>query len=278
MLEQTYAQQRLGLTARWTAGVRAQESRRPDRLFDDRWAAVLAGLDGKEWGEHQSADNGISIVVRTRFFDDWLERVTGQYRLEQVVLMAAGLDARAFRLDWPAQTRLFELDQPQVLTYKEQVLAAAGAQPACERKTIMVDLTHSWREALAQAGFDSGRPSAWLLEGFLEYLPNAQITRILDEITSQAAPTSRLGFDIVNSTMLTSPWTQAMVESLSKFGTPWIGTLDDPAAELAARGWQATLTQPGEAGANYGRWTYPVIPQNLPNMPRYWWVTAQKNG
>ncbi len=276
MPENTSSHHLLGLTARWTAGARARENLREDRLFSDRWAAALAGKEGEEWVEHRSIDKGISIIVRTRFFDDFLQRVTGQYAIRQVVLMAAGLDTRAFRLTWPEHMRLFELDQPEVLEYKEQALTAAGAQPTCERKAIPVDLTTSWSEALLQAGFHSRQPSAWLLEGFLQYLPNEHIRRLLDEITSLSSPASWMGFDIINSTMLTSPWTQPLVESMANAGTPWIGTMDDPEAELSSRGWQATLTQPGEAEANYARWPYPVIPRILPAIPRHWLVTAHK--
>src|SRR5215831_20798496 len=120
----------LGSTARWTAGVRARESLREDRLFSDPWAAALAGVEGQEWAEYRSGDDGVSIAIRTRFFDDFLQHVTGEYAIRQIVLMAAGLDTRAFRLSWPEQTRLFELDQPQVLQYKERILRSAGAQPA----------------------------------------------------------------------------------------------------------------------------------------------------
>ncbi len=267
----------LGLTARWTAGARARESRREDRLFNDGWAAALAGEEGEEWIEHRSGDNGISITVRTRFFDDFLQRVTSQHAIRQIVLMAAGLDTRAFRLSWPEQTRLFELDQPQVLKAKEQVLTAAAAQPTCERKMREVDLTGPWREALLQADFHSHQPSVWLLEGFLHYLPNENVTRILDEITSLATPGSWIGFDGINSAMLTSPWTRPLIESLANSGTPWMSTMDDPEAFLAMRGWKASLTLPGEEEANYGRWPFPVVPRSVPDMPRSWFVTAQKN-
>ncbi len=277
MSEHTSSHQLLGLTARWTAGARARESRREDRLFNDRWADLLASKEGQEWVEHQSADHGTSIIVRTRFFDDFLGRVTGKPPIRQVVLLAAGLDTRAFRLTWPEHTRLFELDQPQVLEYKEQMLNSAGAQPTCERKTIPLDLTTSWREALLQADFHAQQPSVWLLEGLLQYLPGEHITHLLDEITSLASSGSWIGFDIINHAMLTSTFTQPLVSSLAKAGTPWIGTMDDPEADLAARGWQARLSQPGEAEANYGRWPYPVIPRTLPEMPRHWLATAQKN-
>jgi methyltransferase (TIGR00027 family) len=192
------------------------------------------------------------------------------------VLLAAGLDTRAFRLNWPEQTQLFELDQPPVLKYKEQVLRSSGAQPTCGRQTIEVDLMASWKETLIQAGFDPYYPSGWLLEGFLFYLSNDSLTHLLDEVTSLAAPGSWLGFDIINSPVLTSPWTRQWVEMQAKAGAPWIGTLDDPEGFLALRGWKATLSQAGADEAHHGRWPYPVIPPTMSDMPHNWFVIAQK--
>lgn len=212
MSEKATPEQLLGSTARWTAAARAR-------------AAALAGKEGEEWVEHRSADSLIPMILRTRFFDDFLRSIADQHAIRQVVLMAAGLDMRAFRLTWPEQMRLFELDLPAVLTYKEQILRAADAQPTCERQTIAVDLTGPWTETLIKADFDPQRPSGWLLEGFLFYLPNESITRILDEATSLAAPGSWMGFDIINSATLTSPWTQPWVEMQAQAGAPWIGTM-----------------------------------------------------
>jgi methyltransferase (TIGR00027 family) len=276
MLEKLTPDHLLGTTARWTAAVRAHESARENRLFNDPWATALAGQEGQEWIEHRSADSLIPMVLRTRFFDDWLQHITLQNAIRQVVLMAAGLDTRAFRLNWPEQTRLLELDQPRVLEYKEQILRSAGARPACERQTVGVDLTAAWKEALVNAGFHPQQPSGWLLEGFLFYLSNESLTRLLDEVTSLAAPGSWMGFDIINSTVLTSPWTRPWVEMQARSGAPWIGTLDNPVGFLAARGWKTTLTQAGAQDANYGRWPYPVIPATLPDMPHNWFVIAQK--
>jgi methyltransferase (TIGR00027 family) len=276
MSEKATPEQLLGSTARWTAAVRARESMREDRLFHDPWAATLAGKEGQEWIEHRSEDSVVAMVLRTRFFDDFLQRITGQYAIRQVVLMAAGLDTRAFRLIWPAQTRLFELDQPAVLQYKEQMLRSASAQPTCERQTIAADLTGPWKETFIKTGFDPQQPSSWLLEGFLFYLPNESVTRILDEVTSLAAPGSWIGFDIINSTTLTSPWTRPWVEMQAQAGAPWIGTMDDPEGFLATRGWKATLTQVGENDANFSRWPYPVLPSTMPDMPHDWFVTAHK--
>ena len=266
----------LASTARWTAAVRAQESAREDRLFNDPWAAALAGPEGAAWIEHRPPGSTVPIALRTRFFDDFVQRIAAQDGIRQIVLMAAGLDTRAFRLPWPERTRLFELDQFTVLKYKDQVLAAAGAQPACTRQVIEADLTSPWKEALLKVGFDPQKPSGWLLEGFLFYLTNEHITRLLDEITILAAPGSWLGFDIVNSTMLTSPLTQKWVEMQAQSGAPWTGTMDDPVGFLAERGWQATLTQAAAPDANHGRWTLPVIPTTMPNIPHNWFVTAEK--
>ena len=276
MPEKATPQQLLASTARWTAAVRARESLREDRLFQDPWAATLAGKEGQEWIEHRSDDSVVAMVLRTRFFDDFLQRIANQYAIKQILLMAAGLDTRAYRLTWPAQTRLFELDQSPVLHYKDQVLASVSAQPNCVRHTIAVNLTGQWKETLIKAGFNPQQPSAWLLEGFLFYLPNESITNIFDEITELAAPASWVGFDIINSIMLTSPWTRQWIEMQAQAGAPWIGTMDDPEEFLIKRGWRATLTQLGEDDANFKRWPYPVLPSAMPDMPRNWFVTAHK--
>lgn len=272
------ANQKLGATALWTASARAQESEREDRLFNDPWAAALAGPEGKAWRAQQAggAFNTAPMVIRTRFFDDFLMHTAIEQGIRQIVILATGLDTRAFRIAWPAGTRLFELDQPEVLAYKDQVLASAGAQAACERQAIAADLTESWKEALIGRSFDPGQPSGWLVEGLLFYLENEAITGIIDAISGLSAPGSWLGFDIVNSMTLTSPITRGWIEMQAKMGAPWIGSMDDPEEFLSARGWQASLTQPGAADANFGRWTLPVIPVNMPNMPHQWYVTAQK--
>jgi methyltransferase (TIGR00027 family) len=188
--------------------VRALESRRADRLFDDPWAAALAGKEGEAWMAQRSPESVIPIVLRTRFFDDFLQCIGVEHGIRQIVLMAAGLDTRAFRLQWPAQTRLFELDLPAVMAHKEAILREHGAQPGCARQSIGVDLADPWAAALIEAGYDAQQPSGWLLEGFLFYLPAATLTQLLDEVDALAARGSWLGFDIINGVMLTSPLTQ----------------------------------------------------------------------
>jgi methyltransferase (TIGR00027 family) len=277
MQENATPGQLLGSTARWTAAVRARESAREDRLFKDPWAAALAGEEGMEWIEGRKEENTVTMAIRTRFFDEFLQCMTFQNPIRQVVLMAAGLDTRAFRLGWPVGTMIYELDQAEVLGYKDQILQSNGAQSYCKRLAIPADLARPWRQLLLQAGFDPELPSIWLLEGFLFYLPDESITQILDQVTSLAAPGSWMGFDINNHTMLTSPWTREWVEMQAKSGAPWIGTMDDPAGFLAERGWKASLTQAGAPDANYGRWTLPVIPVTMPDMPHNWFVTAVKS-
>jgi len=276
MSERAASGKLLEATAFWTASVRARESAREDHLFEDPWAAALAGNAGAEWIEQRSADSVIPITIRTKYFDDFLQRIVQQSDIQQIVLVAAGLDTRAFRLGWKEGTRLFELDQPEVMKYKEEVLSASGAQPRCERRVVGKDLTEAWEEALVANGFDPQEPSCWLMEGFTFYLPSETIQQLIDQVTSLAARGSWLGFDCINNAVLTSQWTKAWVDMQAQMGAPWTGALDDPEGFLAGRGWKASLTQAGQPDANYGRWVLPVIPTKMANMPHNWLVTAQK--
>lgn len=276
MLEQPASGGTLAMTAHWTAAVRALEHQRADRLVADPWAESLAGEVGMTWLAGRSEASVLPIVLRTRYFDDLLQRVTRENAIRQIVLLAAGLDTRAFRLAWPDGVRLFEIDQPAVLDYKTGILRAAGAEPLCDRRAIGADLTDPWSEVLIKAGFSADEPTGWLLEGFLFYLPDEAIVRILEEVTRLAGPVSWLGFDIINSATLTSPFTRPWVEMQGASGAPCIGTLDDPVSFLAERGWQAALTQAGQPDAHHGRWTLPVIPTTMPDMPHNWFVTAQR--
>ena len=217
----------------------------------------------------------MGIVLRTRFFDDFLVGILQNEAVRQVVVVAAGLDTRGFRLNWPEGTCLFEVDQSSVLEYKEKILREAGAVACCDRRAVRADLTSTWADKLLEAGFRSAEPSLWLLES-LFYIPNQDASRILDDVSRLSVPGSWLGLDVMNSAMLTSPWTQKWVQMQAESGAPWIGTMDDPVAALGQRGWNANLTQAGADDANHGRWPYPVIPIMMPGAPHNWFVTARK--
>jgi methyltransferase (TIGR00027 family) len=269
----------LALTARWTASARAHESKRGDRLFNDPYAEILAGKEGREWFDRMSKaqDGGNFLAIRTRFFDDFLLRATIEQQARQVILVAAGMDTRGFRLSWRSQTKLFELDQPKILEEKDQILYSIGAKPSCWRKTVGVDLMeNSWTGILQNAGFDARQVSVWLMEGLLNYLPESAVMRLLDLVTAQAVPGSWLGLDVINRETLSSHWTRSMIKSLENAGVPYQFAIDEPEKLLAKRGWSATVFQPGDEGANFNRWPYPVMPRSVAGFPRGLFVTAKR--
>lgn len=198
----------VGKTAIGVASLRAVESRRPDRLFDDPYAQAFveaaralvpeladSGLDG----DHRSL-TGIGalfyshVVVRTRFYDEYLLAATAA-GCGQVVLLAAGLDTRAFRLSWPKPVRLFELDLPEVLSFKHRVLAGQDAIPGCARATVPVDLREDWSCELLAAGFQPAISTAWLAEGLLIYLSREEAATMLTVMGELSASGSRLSFE-----------------------------------------------------------------------------------
>jgi methyltransferase (TIGR00027 family) len=146
----------VGATARLTAAARAREAERPDSLFFDPFAAELAGAEGFAALDRQNAarsgDGEVVanpvFAIRTRFFDEFLLREATERHVDQIVLVAAGLDTRAFRLAWPAQTHLFELDQPEVLAYKRAILDRIGAEPVAHLRSVAIDLRTAWADAL----------------------------------------------------------------------------------------------------------------------------------
>lgn len=172
----------VGITALLVAACRAIETHRPDSLVNDPYAEVFVAaadspvpLPTRSRGDEDFAIPWASMAtymgVRSRFFDEFFAAAcaTG---VEQVVLLAAGLDARAFRLDWRPATTVYELDAPKVLQFKDGILAQQAARPRSHRRTVPADLREDWPTALRQAGFDRGRPTAWLAEGLLPFLPD----------------------------------------------------------------------------------------------------------
>ena len=191
-------------TALGVAGLRATESGRPDRLFDDPYASLFfeAGKSLLPAPPQRAVAQGpdlralfySQVVVRTRFYDEYLTGAVAQ-GCAQVVLLAAGLDSRALRLDWPASLRLFELDLPGVLEFKDRVLTEHGAVPRCTRVVVPVDLREDWACALREAGFDPARPTAWLAEGLLIYLSFEEAAGLLGTVGELSAPGGRIAFE-----------------------------------------------------------------------------------
>jgi methyltransferase (TIGR00027 family) len=198
----------VGKTALGVAYVRAQESRRHDRLFDDPYAQAFLdaapGLFPPTQGEDErtlpemtglAAAFAWHAIIRTRFYDDYLTAAS-RAGCRQVVLLAAGLDTRAFRLDWPAETRLFEVDLPDVMAFKQQVLMDRSARPGCLRTVIAADLREAWPQQLTAGGFEPGSATAWLLEGLLIYLSADEATRLLSDITALSGSDSQMAFEL----------------------------------------------------------------------------------
>ncbi|HEY2060700.1 MAG TPA: SAM-dependent methyltransferase [Amycolatopsis sp.] len=241
-------------TAVGVAGLRALESGRPDRLFEDPYAGAFfragqALFSAEERGDGLGRVFAEQVAIRTRFFDDFLAGA------DQVVLLAAGLDARAFRLDWPEGTRLFELDLPDVLEFKDSVLAARSAEPRCERVVVPVDLRDDWPAALREAGFAPGRPTAWLAEGLLVYLDYDDAARLLADVTALSAPGSRISFEhrpqADRDGLLQRARAVANGESVTSL---WKGGLGGTAPEwLAEHGWRPETFSRAELAAGYGR-------------------------
>ncbi|OBF81522.1 SAM-dependent methyltransferase [Mycobacterium sp. 852002-51163_SCH5372311] len=168
--------------------------------FFTRWAAgdlLAADVDDEEstWKlEHMPA----AMAARTRFFDSFFQDAT-QAGIRQAVILASGLDARAYRLAWPDDMTVFEVDQPQVIAFKTTTLAGMGAAPIAELRTVAIDLRQDWVSALREAGLDTSRPTAWIAEGLLGYLPPEAQDRLMDNITALSAAGSRLAVEAIPS-------------------------------------------------------------------------------
>jgi methyltransferase (TIGR00027 family) len=203
----------VGATATMIAAGRAMATKDPRGLINDPFAEPLVRAVGLDFfvklidGEidfstienasparTQAIING--IVVRTNYFDSYLV-AAADAGVRQVVILASGLDSRAYRLDWPAETVVYEVDQPQVIEFKTTTLAGLGAQPTAERRTVPIDLRYDWPTALQAAGFDPQAPTAWLAEGLLIYLPPEAQDRLFDDITALSAPGSAIGTEFV---------------------------------------------------------------------------------
>jgi len=222
----------VGATATMVAAARAMASTADDALIDDPFAEPLVRAVGVDFftrlvtgelrpedldsdsesvGMQRMTDN---MAVRTKFFDEFFLTATGggnpteatgggnpteatEGGIRQAVILASGLDSRAYRLAWPAGTTVYEIDQPDVIEFKTRTLAELGAEPTAERRTVAMDLRYNWPSALIEEGFDPNQPTAWSAEGLLGYLPPDAQDRLLDTITELSAPGSRVAVESV---------------------------------------------------------------------------------
>ena len=203
----------VGASATFVASGRAMATKDPRGLIDDPFAEPLVRAVGLDFFTKMlDGELDISTIdsasperlqamvdgmaVRTKYFDDYFIDATGA-GVRQAVILASGLDARAYRLPWPAGTVIYELDQPQVIEFKTTTLAGIGAEPTATRRTVPVDLRQDWPAALKAAGLDLTAPTAWLAEGLLIYLPPEAQDRLFDNITDLSAPGSTIATEFV---------------------------------------------------------------------------------
>ncbi|WP_083647557.1 SAM-dependent methyltransferase [Kitasatospora sp. CB01950] len=239
-------------TALAVARGRAYESAQPEPLFTDPYALAFVTAAG---APPRPADTVLGPlarrllmhgILRTRHYDDGLLAADAR----QVVVLAAGLDTRAYRLPWPDGTRLYEIDLPPVLAFKEQVLTAQDARPRCERTALPADLTDPrWPEQLRAAGFDPAQPTAWLAEGLLVYLEADQAAQLLTTVGELSAPGSRLlveqGRDVSRT---------PVEEGLTEMTSLWRGGLGPGTADwLDAHGWTTRFTSLDDIANAHGR-------------------------
>lgn len=270
----------ISYTAQIVAAKRAIEQSLSDPLFNDPYAAVLAGNEVKyllsKWrkvAERQgrSLEDVITkrtryIAIRTRFFDDLLLAALPRLSKPQVVILGSGLDTRAYRLPWPAATNLYEVDVSAVLDYKASALRHVA--PACHHYLVAGDLDHlstSWVTRLLEAGFKQYIPTIWVIEGVVMYLQKSSVHSLLRTVAALSCPGSILGLDTVNCGSVLAAQ-RADKDDRGRVVRHWQFGCDDPKQLLKGYGWTAGVSQPQDIGKGYGRY-----PESMP-------VTAEVGG
>ena len=251
-------------TALGAAEMRAEESLRFNGLFDDPYAAAFVAAAPPLFADIPSlADETelaalieasiTAIAIRTRFFDDFVLRAcaTGY---QQIVLLAAGLDTRAYRLNWPEGVRMFELDLPGLFEFKERVLTEQGALPRCERAVVAVDLREDWPTRLTAAGFEPNASSVWVAEGLLVYLSNDDAVRLLTAVGELSPGASQLAFDydeLVGKSTLSQV---RVMPGMQEVASMWQGGLNQhPDTWLREHDWTVQTSDRARLATRYGR-------------------------
>jgi methyltransferase (TIGR00027 family) len=264
----------VGATATMVATARALATKEAEPLIRDPYADPLVRAVGVDFfiklldgqvdlsGEVGTAAAMMTnlMAVRTKFFDDFFT-TAGDAGIRQAVILAAGLDSRAYRLDWPADTVVYEIDQPEVIAAKTGTMAQIGATPTCERRTVAIDLREDWPAALRAAGFDPSAPTAWIAEGLLIYLPPEAQDKLFDNITALSAPGSRLATEFhtdhgagmaQRGAAMSERWRGAGLD-LNLTDLWYQGERTSVVEHLDASGWNTTARPRLEVFAAYGR-------------------------
>ncbi|CAN5298289.1 class I SAM-dependent methyltransferase [soil metagenome] len=268
----------VGATATMVAAARAMATKSPNPVINDPFAEPLVRAVGVDFftklasGELKPEDLDASVAessangalrfsdgmaARTRFFDDFFQAATDA-GIRQAVILASGLDARAYRLTWPAGTVIYEIDQPEVIEFKTRTLRDLGAEPTAELRTVAIDLREDWPAALRDAGLDTTAPIAWIAEGLFGYLPPEAQDRLLDLITEISPAGSRLAAEGVPSIntdeqeaarakmqSVTDRW-QGHGFDLDFSELTFLGDRAEVSAYLRERGWQTTSLKTNE--------------------------------
>jgi len=273
----------IGLTAIAMAQERLVESRRADRLFDDPLAETfitavaragcveMSGLvDGVTLGDLVPEFRGF-VALRTRCFDDRLQTAAAR-GFRQFVILAAGLDTRAYRLPLQGCT-VYELDAADVTLFKEAAVKRGGPARA-SRIPLTADLREDFADTLESAGFDREAPTVWLLEGLLMYLHPEAVDQLVCRVAKLSAGNSMLLVDQFSSHV----WTLAerrseQVGALDRVGASWLSTIDAPLDWLAGHGWDAELVDLNRLAAELERDT-PAVADGDGGTPAVWLATA----
>jgi methyltransferase (TIGR00027 family) len=259
--------QGVGQTAIGVAKMRARESERADRLFHDPYAgafvdaapeAPVGAVPGATVPRPAPPGGSTAlgaifqarVAIRTRFYDDYLLAACAA-GCRQVVLLAAGMDTRGYRLDWPAGTRLFEIDQPDVLAFKDAVLTTRDAVPRCHRVARSADLRQNWAGVLLDSGLRPSERTAWLAEGLLIYLTAEEAGQLLATITGLSTPGGTIAFEYHETGDVSHART---LPGMSRITALWKGGLGAETPDwLGRHGWQVQTHGIGPVAAGYHR-------------------------
>jgi methyltransferase (TIGR00027 family) len=283
----------VGYTALLVAGWRALHAVSPQPLVRDEYAKLFIAASQDPYLTGVLANPGTSEAetafprlygVQTRFFDDFFSSA-GEAGIRQAVIVAAGLDSRAYRLEWPDGTMVFEVDLPKVLEFKARVLGEHGATPKARRSEVAADLRTDWPTPLKAAGFDPQMPSAWSVEGALPYLTDDAQNALFTRISELCAPGSRVAVGALGSRL-----DHEQLAALEKDhpGVNMSGDVDfsaltykpktDPAEWLAAHGWAVEpVRNTLELQTGYGM-TPPEVDVKIDGFMCSQYITATRSG